>query len=47
MIEVRSPDVHAALGWLVDLLGTDDPRIVRLRGLLDHRPGAEPRFGAP
>jgi hypothetical protein len=45
MIDARTPDVHAALGWLVDLVGADDPRIVRLRGLLAHRPGPEPRFG--
>jgi len=46
MIEVHSPDVHAALGWLVDLLGADDPRLSRLRDLLDHRAGPEPRFGS-
>ena len=44
MIDARSPDVHEAIGWLVDLLGADDPRIVRLRELVDHRPGPEPRF---
>jgi Nucleotidyl transferase AbiEii toxin, Type IV TA system len=45
MVEARTPDVHAALGWLVDLMGPEDPRIVRLRGLLDHRAQPEPRFG--
>lgn len=44
MIEARSPDAHAALGWLVDLLGADDTRVERLRGLLIRRPGPEPRF---
>jgi hypothetical protein len=47
MVEAHSPDVHAAIGWLVDLLGPDDHRVGRLRDLLDHRPGPEPRFRAP
>jgi hypothetical protein len=35
VIEAGTADVHAAIGWLVDLLGGDDPRVERLRGLLD------------
>jgi hypothetical protein len=35
---------HAALGWLVDLLGADDPRVTRLRDLLKRKPRPEPRF---
>lgn len=34
MIAVGSADVHEVLGWLVDLLGGDDHRIDRLRGLI-------------
>ena len=45
MLDAETIDVHRALGWLVDLLGTDDPRVARLRGLLGRaRPDAEPRF---
>ena len=45
MIEARDADVHRALGWLVDLLGADDPRVERLQALLARRPsGDEPRF---
>jgi hypothetical protein len=45
MIDAGSVDIHAALGWLVDLLGGDDHRVDRLRKLLDRRPPtAEPRF---
>ncbi len=45
MVAARTADVHAALGWLVDLLGGDDHRVQRLRGLLERpAPGAEPRF---
>ena len=43
--EVGTADLHAAIGWLVDLLGPDDPRIARLRDLLHRGPGGpEPRF---
>lgn len=43
--EVGTADLHAAIGWLVDLLGPDDPRIARLRDLLHPAPaGPEPRF---
>lgn len=43
--EVGTADLHAAIGWLVDLLGPDDPRITRLRDLLHRGPAApEPRF---
>ena len=45
MIEVGSVDTHRALGWLVDLLGTDDERVTRFTGLLDHERAVEPRFG--
>ena len=34
MVEAGTADLHSALGWLVDLLGADDPRILRLRRLL-------------
>lgn len=34
MAEAGTADLHSALGWLVDLLGADDARIVRLRRLL-------------
>jgi len=45
MLEVESLDVHVVLGWLVDLLGGDDHRVTRLRGLLDRKPRPEePRF---
>jgi hypothetical protein len=37
IVESGTADLHAALGWLVDLLGGDDPRIARLRALL-HAP---------
>ncbi len=33
MVEARSVDLHIVMGWVVDLLGTDDPRVGRLRGL--------------
>jgi hypothetical protein len=45
MVEANAPDLPTAIGWLVDLLGTDDPRIERLRNLIDHQAGPEPRFG--
>jgi hypothetical protein len=45
MLDAHTPDVHAALGWLVDLLGADDPRVTRLRDLLRREPRSEPRFG--
>jgi hypothetical protein len=45
MIDARGADVHRALGWLVDLLGADDPRIERLQTLLAKEPlDEEPRF---
>ena len=48
MLEADTVDVHRALGWLVDLLGADDPRVERLRDLR-HRsaPGSDgdPVFG--
>ena len=34
MVEAETADLHSALGWLVDLLGADDPRILRLGRLL-------------
>ena len=44
--EAGTADLHAAIGWLVDLLGGDDPRVERLRGLLraDRTIATEPRF---
>ncbi len=45
MVEAGAADRHAAIGWLVDLLGDGDARVTRLRDLLRARPGAtEPRF---
>lgn len=45
MVDAGTVDLHAALGWLVDLLGADDHRVDRLRRLLDRKPPAEePRF---
>jgi hypothetical protein len=32
--EAGTADLHAAIGWLVDLLGGDDARVARLRTLL-------------
>lgn len=46
MLEAHTPDVHTALGWLVDLLGPDDARVARLRELLHRAPRPEPRFDA-
>jgi hypothetical protein len=46
MLDAHTPDVHAALGWLVDLLGSEDARVVRLRDLLHRTPRPEPRFDA-
>jgi hypothetical protein len=34
IVACGSADVHEALGWLVDLLGPDDHRVDRLRGLI-------------
>ena len=46
--EAGTADLHGAIGWLVDLLGPDDPRIARLRELLHRGPaGPEPRFAPP
>jgi hypothetical protein len=45
MMDAGTVDRHAALGWLVDLLGGDDHRVDRLRRLLDRKPPTEePRF---
>jgi hypothetical protein len=45
MVDAGTVDIHAALGWLVDLLGSDDHRVDRLRRLIDRKPPtAEPRF---
>lgn len=46
MLRVGTVDVHRALGWLVDLLGTDDERVVRFRATLEtvREPSEEPRF---
>jgi hypothetical protein len=49
VLEAGTADVHAAIGWLVDLLGGDDPRVARLRDLAHRPPPAaphDPRFGA-
>jgi hypothetical protein len=49
IVEAGTADVHAAIGWLVDLLGGDDARVARLRALLRREPGGragtdDPRF---
>ena len=44
MLDARTPDVHAALGWLVDLLGPRDTRVRRLTDLVHRDPAPEPRF---
>lgn len=44
MLDAETPDAHAALGWLVDLLGADDARVSRLEQLMDRAAGPEPRF---
>jgi hypothetical protein len=45
MVDAGTVDVHAALGWLVDIVGGDDHRVDRLRRLLDRvTPASEPRF---
>jgi hypothetical protein len=47
MVDAGTVDRHRALGWLTDLLGPDDERVTRFRGLLDRRPTTEePRFDA-
>jgi hypothetical protein len=33
MVAFGSPDVEEALAWLTELLGPDDPRVHRLRGI--------------
>jgi hypothetical protein len=45
MVDAGTVDLHAVIGWIVDLLGVDDPRLERLRRLLDREPPeTEPRF---
>ena len=45
MVEAGSVDLHRALGWLLDLLGPDDERLLRMRALLNREPaGDEPTF---
>ena len=45
MLDAGTVDRHRVLGWLTDLLGPDDERVSRFRGLLDRQPpAAEPRF---
>jgi hypothetical protein len=45
MVDAGTVDVHAALGWLVDVVGGNDHRIDRLRRQLDRvTPASEPRF---
>ena len=51
IVKADSADLHAAIGWLVDLLGGDDGRVARLRALLrTERSGraddGDPRFDA-
>jgi hypothetical protein len=44
MVEAGTPDLHRAIGWLVDLLGPDDHRVARARSLIGWQRGPEPRF---
>jgi hypothetical protein len=45
MVDAGTVDLRQVIGWMVDLLGPDDERVERLRGLLDRPPpGPEPRF---
>jgi len=45
MLDAGTVNAHTALGWLVEVLGGDDHRVSRLRGLLDREPPeTEPRF---
>jgi hypothetical protein len=45
MLAAGTVDVHRALGWLVDLLGSHDARVARLEALVDQPPPEEePRF---
>jgi hypothetical protein len=45
MVDARTIDLRRVIGWMVDLLGTADERVERLRHLLDRPPpGPEPRF---
>lgn len=51
VIEAGTADLHAAIGWLVDLLGVHDPRVLRLSDLLragaeEYRPVRDGRDGA-
>lgn len=45
MVDAGTIDMYRALGWLFDLLGADDERLERFRGLLERTaPTEEPRF---
>jgi hypothetical protein len=46
MIEAGALDVHAALGWLADLVGPADPRVARMRCLArgEQPPSTDLRF---
>lgn len=45
MIDAHPLDLHAVIGWIVDLLGGDDHRVARLRELVTRDPPKdEPRF---
>ncbi len=45
MVDAVTVDLHVVIGWMVDLLGADDRRAVRVRSLLARRPpDEEPRF---
>jgi hypothetical protein len=48
MLRAGTIDVPRVLGWLVELLGADDPRVARLRELGNREwPVEEPRFDPP
>jgi hypothetical protein len=45
--DAGTADLHAAIGWLVDLLGGDDARVARLRAVLrSSSKDDEPRFAS-
>jgi hypothetical protein len=47
MVDANTVDLHAVIGWIVDLVGANDERITRLRSLLNRQPpDEEPRFAS-
>ncbi|HUI49130.1 MAG TPA: hypothetical protein VL119_10560 [Acidimicrobiia bacterium] len=44
MIDAHTLDIHAVLGWIVDLIGPNDRRVARFREVMHRIPPSEPRF---